>query len=214
MEESFASIGPPWWDDRPVAIVGNGPSLKGFDVERLRPFHVLAVKGAMFNIPFAKAGFGLDIPRYHEWREILGTLSYPVFWATVQVKFLGELPHAKNLQVIRRVDISDLSDDPSAICSGGTSGFGAVNLAWLKRGRRMLLLGFDYNADQGGYTDRRAYVEQRPQDQDRWIAWAKNFNKLKRRTDALGLTIVNASPTSRITAFPRMDIDAALKEFL
>jgi len=58
----------------------------------------------------------------------------------------------------RRIDISNLSDDPGAICSGGSSGFGAVNLAWLKRSRRMILLGFDYDTEKG-HADLRAFCK-------------------------------------------------------
>jgi hypothetical protein len=211
---TFTRVGPPWWDEKPCAIVGNGPSLRGLDLGRLRSdFHVLAVKGAMFNVSWADAGFGLDLPRYREWQGIIGTLTYPVYWATPKLKFLSDCTHPRNVRLIRRVDIPALSDDPTAICSGGSSGFGAVNLAWLKRSRRMLLLGFDYNADAGGHHDLRAYVSLQSQDEMRWRQWAKNFNRLQREIDLNGgAVIINAAPESRITAFPRMDIEAALAE--
>lgn len=217
---TFDKVEGPWWSEKPVAIVGNGPSLIGFDYTRLRDvFHVLAVKGAMFNMPWADAGFGLDIPRYREWCGILGTVTYPVYWATPTFdnKVMGE-EHAPNVRFLRRIDINDVSDDPSAICAGGTSGYGAVNLAWLKKSRRMLLLGFDYSAtapQRGPWADGRAYVGDRPADESRWLVWAKNFTMMKRRIDVLGgAKIINASPQSQITAFPRMEIDAALKEIV
>jgi hypothetical protein len=213
MTDTFSQVGPPWWDDKPVAIVGNGPSLRGFDYERLRACHVLAVKGAIFNIHWADAGFGLDIPRYLEWLGMLNTVrTMPVYWATPKIKFLGPGPHPPCVRFLRRVDISDLSDDPYAVCSGGTSGFGAFNLAWLKRAKRIVLLGFEYNAEQGGHADTRAYIMDRKQDEDRWKAWAKNFDKLKRRVDCAGVKVINAAPNSRIAAFPKMDIESALRE--
>jgi hypothetical protein len=164
----FSPVGPPWWDARPVAIVGNGPSLRGFDYLRLRGFHVLAVKGQMFNIAFADAGFGLDIPRYVEWCGMLGTLSMPVYWATPNMRLLGEGPHAPCVRFLRRIDLTDLSDDPAAIFSGGSSGFGALGLAWLKRARRIVLLGFEYNGDYGEHADTRAYIHQREQKEWQW----------------------------------------------
>lgn len=211
--DGYSSIGVPWWDDKPVAIVGNGPSLKGFDYERLRGMHVLAVKGAIFNIPWADLGFGLDIPRYLEWQGMLNTVrAMPVYWATPKIKFLGPGPHPPCVRFLRRIDLSDLSDDPTAICSGGSSGFGAFNVAWLKRARRIVLLGFEYNADQAGHADTRAYIMGRTQDEDRWKQWAKNFNRIKRRTDQAGVTVINAALSSRISCFPKMDIDSALRE--
>jgi hypothetical protein len=209
----YARVGPPWWDTKPTAIVGNGPSLRGFDLERLRgDFHVLAVKGAMFNIPWADAGFGLDNPRYVEWANMLHTIRYPIYWATNKLKFLGPGPHAPNTHFLRRIDISNLSDEPNAICSGGSSGFGAMNLAWLKRSRWMLLLGFDYDPEKG-HADERAYLSTRSQCNAAWYTWAKNFSGMKRDIDVQGgATIINASPKSRIAAFPKMDIEAALAQ--
>jgi len=207
----FSRVGPPYWTDKPVAIVGNGPSLKGFDLERLRgDFHVLAVKGAIFNIPWADAGFGLDIPRYVEWRNMLHTVQFPVYWAAVKAKFLGEGPHPPCLRILRRIDINQVSSDPTAICSGGSSGYGAINLAWLKRARRMLLLGFDYNGEVG-HHDLRAYLQVRSQDATSWYSWAKNFKTMKRDLDLVGgAFIVNACLTSRIAVFPRLDIERAI----
>ena len=54
----YGKIGKPFWDDKPVAVVAGGPSLVDFDFEQLRGAHVLAVKGSMFDIPWADAGFG------------------------------------------------------------------------------------------------------------------------------------------------------------
>jgi hypothetical protein len=34
--EEFAPVGPPWWDARPVAIVGNGPPLRAIHPAQYR----------------------------------------------------------------------------------------------------------------------------------------------------------------------------------
>jgi hypothetical protein len=194
-----------------VAIVGNGPSLRGFDYERLRGgFHVLAVKGAIFNVPWADAGFGLDIPRYVGWRGMLGAVTMPVYWATPRMDMLGDGPHAPCVRFLRRIDLTDLSDDPAAVFSGGTSGFGALNLAWLKRAKRIVLLGFEYNGDAERHADTRAYIAPREQKEWQWQLWAANFGKVRRRIEIAGVKVINAAPESRITAFARMSIDEAL----
>src|SRR5262245_47125888 len=71
------------WSDKPCAIVAGGPSLIGFDFAKLQPFHVLAVKASIFDLKFADAGFGLDMPRYMEWvdnNKFAGT-TMPIYWA-------------------------------------------------------------------------------------------------------------------------------------
>jgi hypothetical protein len=209
----FKSVEPPWWDDKPVAIIGNGKSILGFDLNRLRGrFYVLAVKGAMFNIPWADAGFGLDTPRYLEWCGMLNTIRYPVYWAAQKVEHFGPGPHAPCVRFIRRIDTSDISDDASAIFSGGSSGFGALNVAHLKHAKRVMLLGYDYDADTRGFADLRAYIETRSQDENRWRTWGKAFDQVKRRFETQGTQIINASPKSRIPTFPKMTIDEAMEE--
>src|SRR5262249_22760879 len=77
----YGKVTRPYWDDKPVAIVGGGPSLMNFDFNEVRGEHVLAVKGSIFDIPWADAGFGLDMPRYNEWRERLAGLHARIYWA-------------------------------------------------------------------------------------------------------------------------------------
>jgi hypothetical protein len=111
---------------------------------------VVAVKGAMFNVSKADCGFGLDIPRYLEWQGMFNRVPFVIYWATPTIKLLGPGPHANQVRFLRRLDTTALSDDPHTVYSGGSSGFGALNIAWLKRAKRIVLLGFEYNADCAG----------------------------------------------------------------
>ena len=58
----FSRVGQPFWDDKPVAIVGTGPSLTGFDFHRILDCscHVLAVNNSVFDLLNADAVFSLD----------------------------------------------------------------------------------------------------------------------------------------------------------
>jgi len=50
------------WSDRPVALVACGPSMAGFDLNRLRGLcRIIAVKEMIFAMPWADEGFGLDL---------------------------------------------------------------------------------------------------------------------------------------------------------
>ena len=144
--DTYGKISKPYWDDKPVAIVGGGPSLVGFDFERLRGAHVLAVKGSIFDIPWADAGFGLDMPRYHEWRDKLANVQSRVYWAVPedQLQKTGA-PPSKNVTFLKRLPGENLSDDPSEIYGGGTSGFGAVQICLHKHAKTIVLFGYDYD---------------------------------------------------------------------
>jgi hypothetical protein len=209
----WGCVDQPYWDDRPVALVGNGPSLKGFDFERLRDrFHVVAIKGAIFSIPWATAGFGLDFPRYQEWHQRLFEVRVPTYWACVSFSQFPR-PQPACITFLRRIDMpAGLSEDPRYINAGGTSGFGAFNVAWLKRARKVVLFGYDYQPDNHGnwHYDEKPYRQQRKQVQSLWDGWLKKWEKVHTRIKDRGVEVINACPTSKLSIFPKLTIDEAL----
>ena len=211
----YGQIEGPYWDDRPVAVIGGGPSLRGFDFERLRGCHVLAVKGSIFDIPWADAGFGLDMPRYIEWREKLAVVQSRVYWAVPedQLRTAGP-PPTDNITFLKRRDGNKISDDPSVIYGGGTSGFGALQICIHKMARTIVLLGFDYDGayekanltGQGFRHNDQHYQRKRLQNAANWRAWAQHFEVYSPYFNDNGIRIVNACPASAIMCFQKMTL--------
>ena len=80
--KEFDHVQEPWWNDRPIIIIGYGASLKDQDISRLKGLgYVIAVKGMMFDIDWADVGFGIDLPRLREWTDRFANLPFPVWWA-------------------------------------------------------------------------------------------------------------------------------------
>jgi hypothetical protein len=200
----YGKINKPFWDDRPVAVVGGGPSLIDFDFERLRGAHVLAVKGSIFDIPWADAGFGLDVPRYKCWRDKLANVQSRVYWAVPedQIDKAGP-PPSKNITLLKRLDGQQVSDDPGVIYDGGTSGFGALQICIHKRAKQIVLFGFDYDgsshAPSGVGQEKR-----RAQSAANWAGWAERFSIYSPYFNQHGIHIVNACPTSAIRCFQKV----------
>ena len=139
---SYGAVSSPWWTDKPVAIVGGGPSLAGFDFRRLRPrYRVLAVNESLVSLPFRPdAVFSLDNNwarhRCAEMSRFRGEKFLAVqdfYWPYVD----------QSATMLRRLRRPRLSIDQGSIHICGTSGYGALNLAYLKRASEILLLGFD-----------------------------------------------------------------------
>ncbi len=102
-----------------------------------------------------------------------------------------------------------LSDDPGRL-NGPNSGHCAINLAYQRRPRRIILWGFDMNraADGAPYwypaypwskapqgnTSNRSYSE-----------WATGFEVVAAQCKAAGIEIINASLVSAITSIPKVD---------
>lgn len=207
----YGRITRPYWDDKPVAVVGGGPSLVDFDFEKLRGAHVLAVKGSIFDIPWADAGFGLDMPRYNEWRERLANLPARVYWAVPeeQLARVGP-PPSKNVTFLRRLDGQDVSKEPNAIYGGGTSGFGALQICMHKRAKKIVLFGFDYDGNYDAHLGFRHndvhYVRKREQNAYNWQLWATHFEVYVPHFQELGISVVNACPQSAIRCFQKVTL--------
>jgi hypothetical protein len=181
----YGKITKPFWDDRPVAIIGGGSSLIGFDLEQLRGAHVLAVKSVITIIPWADAGFWMG-----DWQDKLGNVQSRVYWAVQEGQ--ATAPPSKNVTCLRRMDGHQVSEDPSAVYGGGTSGFGAFQVAMLKKAKTIVLFGFDY---EGGEAS------------GKWLHWAEHFRVYVPSLTAAGVRVVNACPQSAISCFQKVALE-------
>ena len=214
---AFSSVGPPYWNDAPVLVIGTGPSLKGFDLSRLRGLgHVLGINEAWRDLPFADACFTVDTTfLWRRKRELTALARRMPFYAAIPATTTqSHIPDPKFAHVDgaiyleRLTKCGPMSTNPSAIEAGGHSGFGAVNLADLKRGKLIYLFGFDYTA--GHYCDDR-YPDQ-PNNLRYLRGWMGNFNTALPGLKARGVSVINASPKSNMTTFPRITLDQAMAE--
>lgn len=210
MSESpgFSTIGAPYWDDAPVVIVASGPSVFGIDFEAcFRPScHVLAVKGAMFELPWAEAGFGLDLPRLNEWLPRLGALPMPVWWAIPEERVKRYAEGPPNLHLLKRSRQDSIVGMPAdSIAIGGTSGHGALHFAVHKRARQIFLYGFDHKPKAGAGWHHRSHHRDVPiQYSLRWREWAQRFEKTAGEMASLGIEVLNVSPDSAVEAFRKV----------
>ena len=210
----FSSVIPRDWGDRPVAIVGGGPSLRGFDFDRLRGrFTVLAVNASMFDIPFADAGFSIDRKAMREWWARLRQLRYPQYYAVPDFDLPGiTIPPTTQMHFLLRRPGNVFDRRPGCISAGGTSGFGALHLAYHRGARKIILLGFDYGGRGGNWHhNEQHYGFRQTQDAKNWAQWARNFDHAAAVLCKSGVEVINASPESAITVFPRITVEEALK---
>lgn len=211
---SHSTLADPWWDDRPVAIIGGGASLKGIDLEPLKHCHTVAVKGTLFDHRWAEMGFGVDSLDLRRWWRKLGSAAMPVWWAVAdRWTDPDKLYFPPPLRLIQRTRYeAKLSEEMGRISSGGSSGFGALNVAYLKRAKLVVLFGFDYkplggewHANGSHYNPRHYY---NPQD---WKEWAFNFSLIGGQLKQRGVEVVNASPDSSIEAFPKVTVEKGME---
>lgn len=207
----LASVGEPFWDDKPLAIVGCGPSLKGFDFKLLDipSVRVLAVKESVWDLPFAEAVFSLDRPWINRQADQLRGLATPKVFS-VELEY-GPCAEIEGALYIQRSRFAGLSDDPAVIQSGANSGFGAFNYAYLKRAKRIALFGFDYTDKLGEHYCPERYHWYAPGQNARyWRNWGDNFIDCKAQLARAGVAVMNASPISTVVAFEKCSIEEGL----
>jgi hypothetical protein len=203
----FGAVRRLWWQTEPTFIVGGGPSLRGFQFWRLGGRQVMGVNRAMFDAP-CQVGVSIDrqfVTGYAAQLSAFG-LARALYLALGEDRHdLPDVPCAIFLK--SRGDAPGLSLDPGMVHRGSTSGYCALNVAVLLGARRIVLLGYDYTPD-GHYHDgypwqRRAFDMSMP-------AWAHHYEAAAEHCKRIGVEVINASPTSMLTCFPKMTIDEAL----
>lgn len=175
---TFGRISKPFWDDRPVAVIGGGPSLHDFDFEQLRGAHVLVLKDYVLDIPWADAGFGMGV-----WPDRLTDAQSRIYWAVSEYQ-ANVPPQAKNITILKQMPGLQLSDDPGVVY-GGTCEFSAMQVCIHKRARQIVLFGFDYEGEN-------------------WQRLAEHFSIYVPYLNQNGITVANACPQSSIRFFQKV----------
>lgn len=197
----FGKVHAPWWDDRPVFVIGGGPSLAGYDLSDLRRRGwVLGINRAADIVP-VDATFSVDYTLIREFHDRLR------MWADRHEVYVAVSPDYNEpiipgVTYLERREGKGLSDDPAAVINGLNSGYGGVNLAILKRAREIYLLGFDLTplgAEDATHWH-GGYPWQARRSEIYYQRWADRFSEMLLHIPA-GVEIINANHRSAITAF-------------
>ncbi len=201
---------------KPTAILGGGPSAKGLDLEKLQATtNLISINDAIKFTPNAMCFFTID-GTYFARKDPMGDFEGPTYIALPYEVFcqkdLFKFPNTIRLD---RRYFDGLSEDPLSvnICKGvaGSSGRGAINLAYLWNATRVLLFGFDggpipagepthWNRESNhGRWGRRRMI-------DMEVCYRDAYIKCK----SVGMEIINASPGTQIETFPVATHDEVL----
>jgi tetratricopeptide (TPR) repeat protein len=213
-----------------VAIIGGGPSLAGVDLAPLRGrVHCVALNATALALPWADTAVTHDPSHLRErFRGYEGPVVAGLPHATI--RSLGRLP---GFELRRRVLTDRLSELDDVLHSGGhTSAYTALNYAYLLGAHRVVLFGVDLTAlpraedywhdAQDRYNRQRLdEIGSRPTF-DRW--WRYRARKLAGapavfastlpQLEDAGVEVLNASPDSAVTCFPRVTPEVGVRRAL
>ena len=197
------------WNDKPVVLVGGGPSLRGFAFNQLLAFDawLVGVNDSIFCLPRCDCGVSVDRVFVEQRRE---RLAEKIAGGMEMIIATGPIERNLDATYMPRRLSNKLSDKPDELVTCGTSGYGALNVAYLKRAKRILLLGYDYSAD-GSHHHADYPWHKPPKRADCWSFWAKFYDSTRAQLDAAEIDVFNASPKSTIKAFQKGSIEEGLQ---
>jgi len=169
-------------------VVANGPSVHNFDLFSLHGKTVLAVNEASFLLEalgLATVVFSLDNRWIHRRRDFLERFVGEKYLA-VPLETWPECGGISGAIYLQWSYEKGLSDDPGIVCTGGNSGYGAINVAYLKHAKTIYLVGFDMD----------------PSGKEEFEQWIPRFRTMLPQLEAHRVRVLNLNPNSHVDAFP------------
>jgi hypothetical protein len=194
-------------------ILGGGPSLEGFDFERLRGRgKIIAVNRAFEYAHFADILFFMDNRFYQfvhdgkfgpealaKWESFKG---YKVFLNIMGRKH----DDVYSVRSLGRVGVSNSLT--KGIYHGNNSGVGALGLAICLKANPIYLLGFDFKFKNGKSHFHSGY--KLPMHESTFKNFVRDFERVQRFLSRTQFQVVNLNPDSGLRSFPFSTIDEVL----
>jgi hypothetical protein len=188
------------WEGQTVCIIASGPSLTGAQIEEAKgkeAWRYIAINDSCRLASFADVLYACDgkwWDKYH-----------------ADLQFEGE-KWTQDLHAKRRYGLNWVLGKQmpglgyEAVHFGRSSGYQAINLAFLWGAKRIVLLGFDCKDSNG----RAHWFGQHPQglnQEQPYKLWIANFAKLANDLQTAGVEVINCSTDTALTCFKQVSID-------
>lgn len=192
----------PMWRDQPCVILASGPSMSADVAELVRrsaAYRVVAINNTFRLAPWADMLYAADEAWWtaHK-KEALAFAGHKVTCmqnAYPEVLLLREGPR------------EGFSDDPGAVCTGGNSGYQAIQVAVHCGSKRILLCGFDM---RGTHWHGRHEPPLREHGEGLYAKWLERFDSIVAPLAERGIEVINCTPDSALKVWPFVPLEQAL----
>ena len=208
-EKTFHTI-PRIWGDYPAVCIASGSSLSDDDVDHVRRMREAdKCRVVTMNNNFMKA----------PWADHLHFCDFQIFeWHGGNPDFVNfkgvkttcsDCVPANVAGLLRMGKSGGLSDDPSCVATGGSSGYQSINIAALYGAKKIYLLGYEARHRNGrshwfgshpNPTDPLVFIEQQ-----------KAYPLMVDDLAKAGIEVINCSTHTAIECFPKGEIRGLLK---
>lgn len=199
----------PDWTGETAIVVASGPSAADVPLEIAKgKARFLAVKDGWRLCPWADVLYACD---HHWWEAHRGVVQFEGQRIAYDRRTVEKWNGISFLQVEIKRHIQSLRfDEKGRVGWGWNSGFHAINLAAQFGIAKMILVGFDMRVDRGRhFFGDHPYTSNNPSEKN-VARWAKHLDSQAPVLAERGIEVVNCSPVSAVTAFPKMTLEQAL----
>ena len=203
------------WANQVCFIIGGGPSLTGFDFERLRgKGKIIVINKGFVSVPFADILFFMDHASFYMSlrRGLYGPETIEAWNSFPGLKVFLNLRGRKveDAYSIKSLGRKGLSMSlQRGLFHGNNSGYGAIGLALCLGANPIYLLGYDCKFKDGKSHWHGGYHYRQPE---------YTFRSFKDDLDSLGkliksktaIKVINLNPDSALTSFPKLDVEKVL----
>lgn len=204
------------WRGERCFVIGGGPSLEGFDFNRLQgKGRVIAINKAFKDVMFADICFFMDASSntfygllkrgrlgqdiLQKWEEFQGDKVY--------LNLVGrKLDDVYSVRSIGRAGVSN--SIAKGLYHGNNSGVGAIGLAICLRANPIYLLGFDCGFSNGKSHYHGGYPMGMKESIFR--GFANDFSRFNKFLIRTKFRVINLNPKSHLRCFPFSTIDEVL----
>jgi hypothetical protein len=191
------------WKGQTCVILASGPSLTSEQVEfvHTKPVKTITTNSTAFVAPWADVFFAVD---FLWWKTYYQRVDRKRCWTQDRTS-----AERFQLNYVRQSARPGLGK--KEIQSNGNSGFASINLAYLFGCRRIVLVGMDMKLGPKGqrhhHPDHPAPMVQH----QTFSEWVFKSVVLSRDLREAGCEVLNATPGSALTVFPKVSLEEALK---
>lgn len=190
-----------------MAICAAGPSMDEETALRLHALQpdlkIISINKSYDLLPFADVVYACD---QKPW------LWYPYMQSATGIKVTMTVPLYEDVHQVRNAGRLGLSVDPDALCTGGNSGYQAINLAVHLGAKTILLFGYDMKPNaRGSMHWHKEHPIPTPATGCR--DWLINFKSIVYPLKNMRIRVINCTPESSLDLFPKMSLTEVLNHW-
>lgn len=198
------------FEGQAVAIVAGGPSLKGFDWERLRGVPAIAINRAYEVMPFAPVLWWSDSRFWRNHRD--GLERHAAIWkATCFTNYHEQDAIPSWVTQYRMTETAGFDPDSRYLRSGNNSSYAAIHLAAHLGAKRIVLFGVDMQHGPAGETHFHDGHGIPHNAETLTTFMLPFFDTLAAPLAERGIEVINASEQSALKTWPRCSIEEGLQ---